>query len=344
VPGATLVGSGVFFLGALGLTGTGLLVLGAWPPGRAVAGAFFVAMGATASEAIGRRGWDNFSVVVAVLLVLVPLHERSGAASQIGFALPVGVVFGAAAYASRTLTAAGAVGGGLFAAALVGLGGWAWALPGFIFFGLSSGLSVLNEGRSRAPLQGAATGGRRLRQVLANGGMAWLLLSVYAVLPSLGGTWGTASYVGFLGALAAAAADTWATEIGEMDRSRPWSLRWGERVQTGRSGAVSLVGTVGAVCGAASVVGAAALVDGALGPAPWGRAVVVVGAGLSGMTVDSLAGAFLQAQYRDPETDRVVERPPTPDAVPARGWAGINNEVVNVAGTSAGALVALLFG
>jgi len=143
-------------------------------------------------------------------------------------------------------------------------------------------------------------------------------------------------------ALAAAAADTWATEIGEMDRSRPWSLRWGERVQTGRSGAVSLVGTLGAVCGAASVVGAAALVDGALGSAPWDRAVVVVGAGLCGMAVDSLAGAFLQAQYRDPETDRVVERPPTPDAVPVRGWGGINNEVVNLIGTAAGTIAAMV--
>ena len=339
---STLVGSSVFFVGALVLTGAGLVGLGDWDLGRAVTGALFVAVAATASEAIGRRGWDNVSIVFAVLLVLTPLHGRPGAASQIGGALVVGGLFGCAAHATRTLTAAGAVGGGLFAAALMALGGWAWALPGFVFFVLSSALSLLDGERSHADPSGTRSGGRRLRQVLANGAVAGLLLFVYAVLPASEGVWGPACYAGFLGALAAAAADTWATEIGGVSPSRPWSLRRGERVETGSSGAVSLVGTVGAVFGAASVTGAAALGDGGLGLSLHHH-VLVVGAGLVGMTVDSLAGAFVQVQYRDPATGRVVERRPAPDATPIRGWEEVDNELVNAAGTSAGALVAILF-
>lgn len=344
IPGATLAGSAVFLIMTLLLTGAGLFGIAEWSPGRAVVGALLVAPVVTAVEAVSRWGWDNVSVVVAVLLVLIPLHETPGAGGQIGLALAIGLAFGGAAYATRMLAAAGAVGGGLFAASLVGLGGWAWALPGFVFFVLSSGLSLLNEGHSHSPHSEAeGGGGRQLRQVLANGGVAWLLLSVWAVIPGSTDQLQTACYAGFLGALAAAAADTWATEIGLRLSARPWSLRTWSRVEAGTSGAVSLGGTVGAVLGAASVAGAAALTGGAPDSIGSGSAAGIVGAGLAGMVVDSVAGAVLQARYRDPNSGRLVERPTGMEASLVQGWRRIDNEVVNGLGTAAGALAAVFF-
>jgi uncharacterized membrane protein len=173
---------------------------------------------------------------------------------------------------------------------------------------------------------------------MANGGLAWALLGIAALGPP-GSRIPALCFGGFLGALAAAAADTWATELGVRYAGRPWSLRTGRRVPAGSSGAVSLVGTGGAVLGAASVALAAGLVPAAGLSLP--AALGVVGAGLVGMAVDSGAGATVQAHYRAAE-DGLVEAPPAPGAEPVWGWRGVDNDMVNLIGTAAGALTAML--
>ncbi|PSQ82148.1 MAG: hypothetical protein BRD41_00950, partial [Bacteroidetes bacterium QS_1_63_11] len=136
----------------------------------------------------------------------------------------------------------------------------------------------------------------------------------------------TGGYAAFVGALSAAAADTWATELGTISGTPPWSPRSWCRVPAGTSGAVSLVGSGGAVLGATSVAGAAVLTGGVLSGHAGRDAAFLAGAGLAGMLADSVAGAFLQAQYRS-AAGHWVETPPTPEANPVRGWAGIGNNV-----------------
>lgn len=337
VADATWTGSGVFFGTSFVLAGSVLLWAVPWRPGRIVRVALLVALVATPIEAIGQRGWDNFFVVIGVVLVLVPLSETPDAAVSLGLTLLLGAGVAGAAYWSGALNETGAIGSGLFAASLVGLGGWAWAVPGFAFFVLSSALSWLPDLTGEL---GADEGpGRTLRQVLANGGIAWGFLGASAVLPVGQASLQTICYAGFLGALAAAAADTWATELGVRGAGAPHSLRTFRRVPPGTSGAVSLVGTAAAALGAASVAGAAVLVEGAGGA--WLQMGCVALAGLAGMAVDSLAGAFLQARYRDPETGRLVEDP-VPRATRVCGWVGVDNEIVNVMGTAAGAAMAIV--
>jgi len=339
VPGATVAGSAVFFCVSSVLTGAPLLAETPWPLGPAVASSVLAALVATAVEAIGRRGWDNFFIVLGIILVLVPLQDGAAALAVLTLAVGTGMGFGVAAYAGRALDARGAVGGGLFAASLVGLGGWAWALPGFVFFVLSSALSLLG-GPEAAGSEGGD--GRTLRQVLANGGVAWAFLGVFALAAAQRGAPSSIWYAGFLGALAAAAADTWATEVGGRVASRPWSLRACTRVPAGTSGAVSLAGSAAAAVGAGTVAAAAVLAGGSLGTSTGETTVIGVVAGLVGMTADSLAGAVLQARYRDPGTGWIIERPPHQASVPVRGWRGVDNEAVNLLGTTVGALVAIV--
>lgn len=339
--GTTWIGSSTFCGIAFLLIG-GVLIGGEkWVLGRVVGSAAITALIATAIEAVCDRGWDNLFVVLGVILVLIPLHEDPSSALPLTFGSIVGIGVCGVAYWSQALTAPGAVGAGLFAASLVGLGGWAWAVPGFAFFVLSSTLSRLPEASAPAPeaiLEDDAE--RSLRQVLANGAVAWGLLGVAIVLPP--GSEGVRAlcYAGFLGALAAAAADTWATELGIRFGAAPRSLRTLRPVPPGTSGAVSVTGTGAAILGAASVAGAAVLVTGPVGMQALQEVGGVIGAGLIGMVMDSIVGATAEAHYWDPETERYAERP-VHNASPTRGWAGIDNEIVNVLGTLTGAAAAI---
>ncbi len=138
---------------------------------------------------------------------------------------------------------------------------------------------------------------RNERQVLANGGVA--------ALAALAGSWAA-----FAGALAAATADTWATEIGRYSSKPPRLITTGKPVPAGTDGGMTLVGTGGGIAGAAFMAALAFLFEPRV-------AVAVVVAGVFGMLLDSLLGATVQGAIR---------------------W--LDNDAVNLAATLAGAVVA----
>lgn len=251
----------------------------------------------------------------------------------------VGAAFGSLSFWASALNAGGATAGGLFAASLVGLGGLSWIVPTVVFFVLSSGLTHASPGPHESAREEPMR--RTQAQVLANGGVAWVALVVLTIAPSGAPTLENGCYAVFIGALAAAAADTWATELGKLAPSQPRSLRSGRPVPTGTSGAVSVVGTGASLVGAASVVAAGVLVNGALTDALWMEFSVLVGAGMLGMVADSVAGAFLQGRYRS-ASGEWTETPPTPESWPVRGWAIVGNNAVNFFGTTVGVGAALL--
>lgn len=285
------------------------------------------------TEALGGRGWDNFFVVLAAMIPLVvwEAHPELRGAMVLGAAsaLP----FAALTARWRVLSPSGALAGGLLAAALIGLGGVAWAVPGFVFFVLSSALSRVGRRRKRRLAARSEKGAvRDAGQVYANGAVGWALLCGHALWPH------PMLYWGFLGAFAAAAADTWATELGALSRRRPRLVTTGRRVARGTSGAVSAPGTVAAVAGAASVALSAWAVAGEAFE-PVGAVVglgLVVGGGVAGAFVDSLVGAIVQAQYRTP-AGGTTERP---DGPRVRGWPWMTNDRVNAVCTALGALTA----
>ena len=111
----------------------------------------------------------------------------------------------------------------------------------------------------------------------------------------------------------------------------------------GTSGGITAVGTLGGVAGALVIAWLAHVLT-PRGTAP-GSAMLVAGAGMTGMLVDSLLGATLQGKYQCPACDARFERGDTVCHEPVRltaGWAWLDNDGVNLAATLCGAAVALL--
>lgn len=336
----SVAGSAAFFASAFALSAGGLAWLGpfeGWSPLHYAGLGLVVATLSTVAELLGSRGWDNLAIVVAVVTPLIALQ---GSPEQLGHLLSAcswAVGFGLVSLRLRFLDLSGALAAGLLAFAVVGLGGWDWALPGFAFFLLSSALSKVGRKRKLASVKGEKGSRRDAGQVYANGGLAAALLLWNVFDPE---PW---QYWGFVGAFAAAAADTWSTEIGTYFRAPTRSVWTWRRVPVGMSGGVSLPGTLGGLAGAATVFapipffGAERL--GALGWAP--ALLVVVAGGFVASLVDSLLGATAQALYREPTSQALTEQPAAHgrDNLLVKGWRWLNNDRVNLACTLAGALL-----
>lgn len=208
------------------------------------------------------------------------------------------------------------------------------AVPGVVLlllFFVSGSWLTYRTGRS-------TRSGRTGWQVLANGG--WAAGGALAAL--LGWTWGWALLAG---SLAAAQADTWATEIGRGARRPPrliTSITSARRVPPGTSGGVTPRGTSGGLLGAALMGGTAVAVG--------FRPAVAIGAtlgGTVGMVVDSVLGATVQAVYRCDVCGRELEtrRHPCGGTLHRiRGIDWIRNDAVNFLAAGVGGMVAMALG
>ena len=266
---------------------------------------------------------------------------------QLAAGFGLAVLIAGAAYAARSLSSSGAIAAALLGTAIFGLGGFPWAVLLVGFFVSSSLLSRLFKRRKSAVNEKFSKGSRRdAGQVLANGGVAGALVIAQAIFPSAGFLWAAA-----VGTLAAVNADTWATELGVLSRGEPRLLTTGQKVEKGTSGAVSWVGTLAALAGAAAIGVLAVMVwpeyaGGASLTAMPARLGLIALAGLAGSFVDSLLGATVQAIYYCPTCAKETERHPQHSCGtathPIRGWRWLNNDIVNLACALTGALAASL--
>jgi uncharacterized protein (TIGR00297 family) len=276
-----------------------------------------------------------------------------------------GLFFGIAiaylAYRAHALDRSGAAAAAVLGTVIFGLGGLPWAVLLLAFFISSSALSRAFGRRKQAVDEKYAKGSRRdAGQVLANGGAAGLLVLVYLAgeiwlpgSPLLAWSW-----LAFTASLAAANADTWATELGLLNPGPPVLITTGRRVEPGTSGGISLVGSLAALAGSA-VIGGLAWCMAAVGGGPSSVAsgfslpvllpyLLVAAAGVVGSLVDSLLGATLQAIYTCPVCRKETERHPThtcgsPTTL-KRGLAWLDNDMVNTACTASAALLVLIVG
>ena len=216
--------------------------------------------------------------------------------------------------------------------------GWVWGAVLVAYFVASSLVTRLGAVRKAARTESVLpdSSGRSARQVAANGGVyaSLLVLSALTGDPRLP--------VAALGAIAAAAADTWATEIGTLWGGTPRMILTGRVMAPGSSGGVTLVGTAASFGAAALIaVGAIWVVPSAAAHA--GAAVAVFVGGIGGSIADSVLGATLQSKRWCEQCRTWTERRVHTcqyRTQHASGLRWMNNDMVNLLATVIGAALA----
>jgi uncharacterized protein (TIGR00297 family) len=245
------------------------------------------------------------------------------------------------AYRAGALDRSGAFAAMGLGTVIFGIGGWGPSILLMAFFVTSSGLSRLFGRRKAALNEKFSKGSRRdAFQVLANGGTAGAIILLTLLFPQVGGLW-----LAFAAALAAANADTWATELGVLNPHPPRLITSGKPVERGTSGAISLVGTLAALGGSTLIAILAVLLTPRGLATPFGAQILVVAlAGLTGSLVDSILGATVQAIYSCPTCQKETERHPLhtcgTSTLLKRGWVWMDNDWVNGLCTISAALLA----
>lgn len=293
--------------------------------------ALFIAVAVAGMELVVPSALDNLILLLGTATLLqIGVDQGADVAGRWILAAAVGVGIIPFCTRLRWLDSAGAVGAALVTGLAISLGGWSWILPATVFFVSSSVLSSFHPASPRH------TGPRTLAQVLVNGALPVLApLIVYLVTSE--SLWIAVS----LGAIAAANADTWASEIGRLSPSLPISLRDFRRVMTGNSGAVSMLGLAASVCGG-TLIG----VVGAVITSQPSLILVGLAAGVVGSLVDSILGAWFQVQFVCGGCDQRVEIPHHCGAPTRRcqGIPGFNGDMVNAVANVSGMAVALVIG
>jgi uncharacterized protein (TIGR00297 family) len=235
---------------------------------------------------------------------------------------------------ARALSASGAAAATLAGTVAV-IAGWSWGALLVAHFVAATTLSKIG-GRRKARLLTPIlekNDERDAWQVLANGGLFVLAAFAHSVSPA------PAWYALGIGALAASAADTWATEIGTLAAGDPVSIVSGRRLAAGTSGGVTISGLLAALGGTLFIAAGAAL-------ARWPVSFMAVAlGGIAGALSDSLVGATVQTRRWCDACGLPTERRVHTCGAPTRqsgGYRWIDNDAVNAICSAVGAMITLL--
>jgi uncharacterized protein (TIGR00297 family) len=224
----------------------------------------------------------------------------------------------------KSLTPGGAIG-----AIVVGLSIYVgYSFQGLLllgcFFCSSSLLSKVQSAKKSNLLDLLEKGDRRdMIQVMANGGVP-AILSIFA---AINGIPDQALLVVFCISIAAANADTWASEIGTLSRQKPRLLLTLKKVERGTSGAVSSLGTCAAISGAAFISLAASF----LFSLSLAELLYILAFGFIGNLIDTLMGQTIQNKYKCSNCGKITEKQVhcSKRGIKFAKYSFLNNDAVN---------------
>jgi uncharacterized protein (TIGR00297 family) len=293
---------------------------------------------ATAAEALGDRGNDNLTVpILTAVFLFFLLQTNISAVYQVIIAQFLGSLVVVVSFRLKFLTKSGSISAFILATILFGFGGWKWTLPILCFFVFSSILSKIGKNPQENIFEKGSQ--RDHSQVLANGGIPALLMILETMQPYSG------FYIAYLGALAAATADTWATEIGMRLGKRPRLITPLKSVAAGTSGGITWGGSMGAFLGALVLaLSGFPFISDIQGTNSASFVFMITLSGFIASFYDSFLGATVQAQFRCAICTKITEKKihcDNKNSANVKGIPWINNDMVNFFNTIAGSAVAL---
>ena len=293
--------------------------------------AIITAVISTIAEALSTKGSDNLSVPLFSAIILYFMISHAPAENlQLTIGLILATIVSIISFYIRFLDKSGAVATFLLAAIIFGFGGWKWSIPILVFFVSSSLLSMVGKARKIKVEQIFEKSSLRDHaQVLANGGIAGIIMIIYMFykIPEL--------YLFYLAAIAAAIADTWATEIGTLTKQQPRLISNLQKVAVGTSGGVTTLGILGSLFGAFIIA-----MSGLIFMTNFSSKILILFlitlSGTFASLVDSYLGATVQIKYQCPVCSEITERKIHCNriaTIPISGIDWISNDIVNLINT-----------
>ena len=257
--------------------------------------------------------------------------------SYFSITIIIALIISVISFRAKLLTMEGNIAQFILAALIFGLGGIKWSVPILTFFFLSSILSKIRKNKNADVEKFFEKSGQRDHwQVIANGGIGGILVIINFLHSS------ELLYMIYVSSIAAVCADTWATEIGTLKKTKTFNILNLKTVEQGSSGGISFVGTMGSVLGAFIIPVSSVSF---LGKNYFYWILAVTVSGLLGSLTDSVLGASLQAQFYCSICGKITEHKIHCGKTSSlkKGFYRINNDVVNfITSCAGGAFIVVL--
>ncbi|HUP65227.1 MAG TPA: DUF92 domain-containing protein [Thermoanaerobaculia bacterium] len=299
----TLAGSATFFLGG---------AVAAWLTGRFVhpdapyaVSWLTIGLAAAAAcaiaESIHLEIDDNVVVPAVAALVMTAVSRITRQpellidSTSLGWLAANGVL-ATAGFFARSVSLSGAIGGFLLGAIMILCAGWELYVALLIFFSIGTAATKLGYRTKAAEGLAQEKGGKRgFTHAWSNTGVA----ACFALLISVGAGAPEVLWLAAIASLATAAADTTASEIGQLYGRRAFLPTSFRRVARGTEGAISVEGTMAGAAAAAIVAATGVgLVRTDLAIPAVQAFLIVFAAAVLGSYLESLAGNWNRRQAR----------------------------------------------
>lgn len=202
-------------------------------------------------------------------------------------------VLAALGFAARSVDASGAIGGWALGTIIILGGGWPLYVALLAFFVIGTATTKLGYTRKASRGLAQEKGGRRgFGHAFSNVGVATICAIAATRMARSDSPANEAALLPLLMAvasLATAAADTTASEIGQLLGRRPFLPLTLRRVETGTEGAISVEGTL---AGLAAGLLVAAIGSAALGRLDWSIVGLITASAFLGSYLESIAGSW----------------------------------------------------
>ncbi len=296
----TLVGSSVFILAAG-------VILYIYFPEIQIVDLFLIALSIAAIEVISSSGTDNLTVPLWVFFAVPVLSDFQVEP----LFLLVGVLMSVFLFRFKWLSLSGIVFASILCILFLASAAPLYLL--FVFLIVGSLASKLNRKKVAEAADSKSSKPRDVWQVIANGGIAVVILLVFGGYPEFRNI---LIYV----SIAVALADTLSSELGVFFGGRTYSIIGFRMVSPGLSGGISFMGTLSGLLGAGFI----GLLSIWMESYSWENALFISFFGFFGMILDSFIGEMFQAKYQNHDgsySDQGIEL--------VKGIRGFTNDTTN---------------